>query len=159
MAADIFDSMPRFCQRRLGADEAVVVPRDPSSLDLGRFDLIWVGSLLSHLDAPAWKTLLRFLRRSVAAQGLAIFTTHGQSVVGEGLRTGENTLRFSGNELDQVLRDYDETGFAYGSTGTDDLGDCFASPEWIAAEVRDAGWRIVIFSEAAWLGQDLVAVA
>jgi SAM-dependent methyltransferase len=159
VAADVFDSMPRFCQRRLGADEAVVVPRDPSSLDLGQFDLIWVGSLLSHVDAPAWRAVLRFLRRSVSPRGLAVFTTHGQSIVAEGLRTRQNTLRFSEDEVDQVLRDYDETGFGYRATITEDHGDCFASPAWITAELRDAGWRIVLFSEAAWLGQDLVAVA
>lgn len=155
VAADIFDSMPIFCQRRLGADEAVVLPADPSSLDIGTFDLIWVGSLFSHLNADAWKTFLAFFSRSL--DETLVFTTPGPSFAEGGLRARGDTARFTEEQVVQVLRDYDETGFGYWPTFTEDHGDCVCSPEWVGQRVEEAGMRVIGHLEAGWAGQDVYA--
>jgi hypothetical protein len=150
--------MPAFCHRELGADEAVVVPTDPTGIDIGVFDLIWCGSLLSHTDETAWETFLELFHRSTQPNGLAVFTTHGDALVKYGLRNGTNTVRFTPEQLEVVLRDYDAHGFGYWPTFNPKHGDCVASPEWIARKVFEADLQIVLFSEAAWLQQDLIAV-
>jgi SAM-dependent methyltransferase len=159
VGADIFEEAPAFCRDELGADEAVVVPIDPSGIDLGTFDLIWCGSLLSHSDEDQWKTFLELFRRSTQPNGIAIFTTCGETLVRDGLRTGKNPVRFTPDQLQVVLRDYDEKGFGYWPTLNERHGDCVVSPERIAREVSEAGLRVMLFSEAAWLQQDLIAVA
>ena len=158
VAADIFGEPPAFCEQELGADEAVLVPQDPSSLDLGVFDLIWCGSLLSHTDVAAWERFLDLFRRSTQPNGLAVFTTHGETLVRYGLRTGENLMSFTPEQVEVVLRDYDAEGFGYWPTHTPAHGDCVASPSWIARKVFEAGLQIVLYGEAAWLQQDLIAV-
>ena len=42
------------------------------------FDLIWVGSLLTHLDAASWHRFLAFFRNLLTPGGLLIFTTCGR---------------------------------------------------------------------------------
>ena len=44
----------------------------------GRFDLIWVGSLLTHLDAPRWRDFLECFRRWLRPCGVWVFSTHGR---------------------------------------------------------------------------------
>jgi SAM-dependent methyltransferase len=158
VAADIFEEPPAFCRHELGADAAVRVPEDPSSLDLGGYDLIWCGSLLSHTDESLWEKLLALFRRSTQRDGLTVFTTNGETLVRFGLRTGDNPGRFTPYQLEIVLRDYDATGFGYWPTLNPTHGDCVASPAWIAQKVFDAGLQIVLYAEAAWLQQDLIAV-
>jgi SAM-dependent methyltransferase len=158
VAADIFEDPPAFCQHELGADEAVLIPQDPSSLDLGVYDLIWSGSLLSHTDEALWEKLLALFRRSTQRNGLTVFTTNGDALVKYGLRTGDNPVRFTPEQLEIVLRDYDAKGFGYWPTLNPNHGDCVASPGWIARKVFEAGLQIVLYAEAAWLQQDVIAV-
>jgi SAM-dependent methyltransferase len=42
------------------------------------FDLIWCGSLLTHLPKPQFLNALRLFSRSLAPNGIAVVTTHGR---------------------------------------------------------------------------------
>ena len=44
------------------------------------FDLIYVGSLYSHLPRERFEAYLRRMFDALAPQGLLIFTTHGDAV-------------------------------------------------------------------------------
>jgi SAM-dependent methyltransferase len=153
VAADIYESMPIFCQRWLGADQAVTVPKDPSGLELGTFDLIWVGSLLSHCDAEAWQRFLDFFSRSLA--GTLIFTTPGPAYAEGGLRTRADTSRLTEEQTARVLRGYDEDGFGYWPTFASDHGDCVCAPAWVEHRVGEVGLRVVERLDAGWTGQDV----
>src|SRR5215207_8940972 len=41
------------------------------------FDLIWVGSLFTHLPQQRWGAFLTFLVERLASDGVLVFTTHG----------------------------------------------------------------------------------
>ena len=43
-----------------------------------RFDLIWVGSSLTHLDENAVRSALRWFADALAVDGLAVVTLHGR---------------------------------------------------------------------------------
>ena len=43
-------------------------------------DLVWSGSVFTHLDAPQWVPLLRYIARALAPGGVAVLTTHGRRV-------------------------------------------------------------------------------
>jgi SAM-dependent methyltransferase len=44
-----------------------------------KYDLIWVGSLLTHLDAESGPALLHLLTEALSPSGTIVFTTHGES--------------------------------------------------------------------------------
>jgi len=48
--------------------------------DAGRYDLIFVGSLFTHLDAPRWPEFLKLFHDLLAPDGLLVFTMHGPYV-------------------------------------------------------------------------------
>ena len=155
VAADIIGPMTLFCQRRLGADHGVTLPKDPSGLDLGTFDLIWVGSLLSHCDTDAWEAFLAFFSRSL--DGTLIFTTPGPPFAEGGLRTRNDTSHLTEEQTVHVLSGYDEDGFGYWPTITEDHGDCVCTPQWVGQRVSEVGMRVVERLEAGWTGQDVYA--
>jgi SAM-dependent methyltransferase len=68
-ACDLLRDGADFCASTFGAtpvyscDEPEAIPLSP-----GSFDLIWVGSLFTHLDAPLWVRFLAVLRDSRPAR-------------------------------------------------------------------------------------------
>jgi SAM-dependent methyltransferase len=81
VACDLDRAGVDFCARQFGAEPVYSTP-DPARIPLdGPFDLIWCGSLLTHLDAPKWPGFLRALRDVLAPDGVCGFTTHGVGVV------------------------------------------------------------------------------
>ena len=70
-----------FCAEQFGAVPVYSDP-DPTLIDLdGSFDLIWVGSLLTHLDADRLPGLPRPLPPHLAEGGLLLFSSHGRNAV------------------------------------------------------------------------------
>jgi hypothetical protein len=117
------------------------------------------GSHRARSDEELWEKLLALFRRSTHRYGPTVFTTNGDALVKYGLRTGDNPVRFTPEQREIVLRDYDANGFGYWPTLNEQHGDCVASPEWIARKVFEAGLQIVLYSEAGWLQQDVIAVS
>ena len=70
-ACDLSRDGVDFCRDRFGAT-AVYSNEDPSKIPLPRdsFDLIWVGSLLTHFDAPLWVPFLTFFRSLLKPGGV-----------------------------------------------------------------------------------------
>jgi SAM-dependent methyltransferase len=77
-ACDIDANAVRFCAAEFGARPAVA-SAEPGELKLeGPFDLVWVGSLLTHLAPEPCFHLLRVLADLMSPGGVLIFTTHGE---------------------------------------------------------------------------------
>jgi SAM-dependent methyltransferase len=88
-ACDILQQGVEFCAAELGAVPAYSRP-DLQELHLEtRFDLIWCGSLVTHLPAHRTRELLRFFGRHLAPGGTLIFSTHGEFVAAQ-MRKGED---------------------------------------------------------------------
>lgn len=77
--ADVEGPAVRFCAAEFGAT-GVVTTIDMGRLAFGRqFDVIFVGSLLTHLNAADSVTTLVALVDALAPAGVLVFTTHGES--------------------------------------------------------------------------------
>jgi SAM-dependent methyltransferase len=77
-AADLYEPHVEFCRTRLGVD-GVVTPEAVDDFDFDhRFDLIFCGSLLTHLPRRRAVAVLRLIARSLAPGGVAVVTTHGR---------------------------------------------------------------------------------
>jgi SAM-dependent methyltransferase len=153
-ACDLDRDGVSFCAATFGA-RAVVSRTDLEALTLDeRFDLIWCGSLVTHLDAPRIEALLRFFHRHLTPAGLLVFSAHGTQAA-ENLRGGK--LFSYGLDPDaaaQVLRSYASTGFGYSdydARRTPGYGVSFTAPGWIRGTLEGVGgWREVYFAERRW---------
>jgi SAM-dependent methyltransferase len=77
-ACDLDKRAVDFCAETFGAVTAYS-DRDPSRIMLsGQFDLIWCGSLLTHLDVDHWTGFLDLFERVLAPYGVLALTTHGR---------------------------------------------------------------------------------
>jgi SAM-dependent methyltransferase/predicted O-methyltransferase YrrM len=158
VACDLDEDGVEFCARRFGA-ERVRSSTDLGTLTLpGPFDLIWCGSLVTHLDAAKAGDLLALFRRSLADGGVAVVTTHGE-LVAERLRGGE-TYQLGPAGARAALAAYERDGFGYADyPWSRGYGVSISSPAWIERVAAAAGLRVVDFTERGWDGHhDVVAL-
>jgi len=78
VGCDIEAAKVEFCAAQFGATP-LLSSYDFSTLDLGSpYDVIWCGSLLTHLDESAFRQCLDLFSRSLATNGVALVTVHGR---------------------------------------------------------------------------------
>jgi SAM-dependent methyltransferase len=140
-----------FCVQTFGARPAY------SSLNLDevslgeKFNLIWCGSLVTHLNEAGITALLRLFQRHLETGGLMIFTTHGDFVARR-LPTRDFDYGLAEEQIDVIGNDYPTTGYGFADyPGEKDYGVSLTAPEWIRARVQKlGGLREVYFRERGW---------
>ena len=140
-----------FCVRTFGA-RAAYSSLNLDEVSLGKkFDLIWCGSLVTHLNESGIVALMKLFRRHLAEGGLMIFTTHGDFVPGRIVRR-EFDYGLEAEQIERIGLDYPRTGYGFEDyPGEKDYGVSLTSPEWIRARVREVGGlREVFFKERGW---------
>jgi SAM-dependent methyltransferase len=135
VACDLNRAGVDFCVATMGA-RALYSSTKLEDVDLGEpFDVVWVGSLLTHLDQPRWRPTLRALAGALAPGGVMMFTTHGQQArefarqVSYGLRPAD---------LEAVIEGWATTGFGYRDyPAGGDYGIAFSTPAWVRSVMAD----------------------
>jgi SAM-dependent methyltransferase len=75
---DLYQDRVDFCSREFRAD-GVKSKENYDDIEFPHtFDLIWVGSLLTHLPEPLFKKALALFSRSLSPNGIAVVTTQGR---------------------------------------------------------------------------------
>jgi len=141
----------KFCVRTFGAEPAFS-SLNLDEVSLGKnFDLIWCGSLVTHLNERGIVALLRLFQRHLAASGIMIFTTNGDFVA-RTIPTRDFDYGLEQEQIDRIGIEYPQTGYGFEDyPGEKDYGVSLTSPEWIRARVRDVGGlREVFFKERGW---------
>jgi SAM-dependent methyltransferase len=153
-----------FCERTFGARP--VLSRVPLwTVDAGDgYDLLWSGSLLTHVDCDAWAPILTYFRDRLRPGGTLVFTTHGvlsiallagEPLAVEQLRPliGDYGLGPGGAEVALAAR---TTGFAFATyPASDDAqwGLSVSTPAWVAETVRAiGGLELVRHVACGWFG-------
>jgi SAM-dependent methyltransferase len=149
----------QFCADVLGA-RGIRSRQNPMTLDLGGpFDVIWSGSLFSHLAAERFASFLKLFESVLSPRGVIVFTAYGRYLTNE-LRTGVNTFNLTAEQIPEVLQDHDRDGFGFAVTFSDENGDAFTSRTWICdlleRELPDL--RLLLYYERGWLDQDVIAL-
>jgi SAM-dependent methyltransferase len=156
-ACDIDRDGVDFCAAQFGA-EPVYSVEDPALIPVrGPFDLIWVGSLLTHLDAPAWPAFLSRFRSLLGPDGVCVFTAHGVGA-GEYIRAGRS--KYGLPDPGKLLALYERHGFGfvpYQPGGR--YGVSMSSAAWVIGQIhRLPDTRVVMYTEKGWHNhQDAVA--
>jgi SAM-dependent methyltransferase len=152
VASDMDRDGADFCARVFGA-HAVYAVEDPASIPLEPylFDLIWVGSLFTHLDAPKWIAFLEFFRRCLRPGGALVFTTHGHTTY-DWMMRGIVDYGLPEHRAPDVRAGYERQGFGYADySESQSWGHSLSSPAWVVNQIVSVnGLRPVHFSERAW---------
>lgn len=157
--SDIDSKGLSFCAKTFQA-EPVLSSRVISEIRFNqRYDLIWCGSLLTHVDAPQWADVLRFFNDHLSAQGIMVFTTHGRYVANR-LRQRSKLYNLSEEQVVGLLKTYNQHGFGYSSYKNGiQYGISVATPSWVMRQIEHRpALRLLTFVERGWdQHQDVVA--
>jgi len=148
-----------FCAREFGATPVYSLPDLHQLPFSAQFDLIWVGSLVTHLRRDRWLATLDCLVKWTRECGVIIFTTQGRTVsslLARGRRDVAENI-----DKPALLEEYARTGFAYQryfeSNAEEDYGLALSSPEWVLRALQRYPDIIVRADlEETWGMQDVV---
>lgn len=160
-AGDVQPGALDFCRRTFGATP-ILSSTDFTSLSLPRkFDLIWCGSLITHITETAAADLLGFFYRHLTDEGLCIFTTHGQLAL-DWIEQKTKTYSLSEESQQRIVRTFHERGYGYADyVNETGYGISAVSRSRIVELARGIGkWEEVFFLDHGWDGlQDVYAFA
>ena len=152
-ACDLDRDSVDFCAEHLGA-VPVYSDERPDNIELdGPFDIIWCGSLLTHLNDDLWPGWLKLFTSVLGPGAVLVFTTHGPHIA--------QHLRSRAREINKELLDgYDREGFGYREDpGQGYYGTSLSSLSWVSGQLEQSpGLRLLSYTERGWWGwQDTVA--
>lgn len=149
-ASDLDRKGVDFCANVFGT-EAIYSELNLDQFSLrGQFDLIWCGSLVTHLNDRGIRTLLAFFGRHLQPEGLLIFTTHGERVI-QRLRNQEFKYGIGLESVAPMIEAYRKGGFGFTDyPGASGYGISLTSPEWIRQLAAEVGLREVYFRASGW---------
>jgi SAM-dependent methyltransferase len=169
IACDLDPDAVEFCSKVFDVEGLLATP-DPQDLQIGvEFDLIWCGSLLTHMPADKWPLFLDLFASHLADGGVVVFTTHGRRIaeILDAIVTNQdgpnerkppyNLLR---HEILQLLEDFGGQGFGYRRYSNHDVyGMSLSRPDWVVGQILQyASLHLVLLAESGWAGvQDVVA--
>jgi len=151
-ACDLLRVGVDYCAQTFGANP-LYSDENPANIALepNSFDLIWVGSLLTHLRAGRWMDFLRLFERSLRAGGLLVFSAHGREAF---QRTIQETVKYGvgGRAKAAILFSYERYGFGYANyPSSKTYGHSLSRPDWVLRQLaKFPQLRVVHFAETAW---------
>jgi SAM-dependent methyltransferase len=123
-------------------------------------DLIWCGSVMTHLDAAQGELLLGYFANALAPGGVAVMTTHGRKAARRLEQVTDYGL--APRARASVLASYRSRGFGYHDyPGQRGYGISVGTPARTVGHVFNTpSLRIIGYVEAGWDGhQDVLSVA
>jgi cyclopropane fatty-acyl-phospholipid synthase-like methyltransferase len=164
-ACDLYDFHYQFCAACFEV-EGFQSKESFDEIDFGKqFDLIFCGSLLTHLPADQFVSALRLISRSLSPRGMAVVTLHGrhveylhkhrwQFIEPELFAKAEATIPADGfgyvDYNDELLKTWWYNQKHYGVT--------LSRPHWTLKQIEaDYDVRVLSYTERAWdNAQDVV---
>jgi SAM-dependent methyltransferase len=111
-ASDIDSEMLDFCTKTFSA-ECFMSKSNFGDLFLSKhYDLIWCGSLFTHINELTAISLLNFFQRHLSDRGICIFTTHGKLSF-DWLCNGTVTYGLTQAAVQVLIRDWQSLGYAF----------------------------------------------
>jgi len=168
-ACDIDHEAVDFCARTFGATP-IYGRAEPRELDAREtFDLIWCGSLFTHLDRPLWERYLAYFESVLTVGGVLVVTTQGRTVATK-LRDPEvGDFYIQADRRKSALEGYDTEGFGYADYDfPDEFIESLSLPRNYGISLARASYacsvveqsrrlQLLTFHEAGWGEQDVIA--
>ena len=164
--SDLDTDAVAFCAQTFNANPQPSQP-DFRTLEFGRtFDVIWVGSLITHLPVDAVSAFLAFAVRHLSSKGVAVLSSHGPFVAARiqtSVMQGEQGYGTENGAAREMLAHYFKEGFGYADypgidTAVQHYGISIISREWLTTHIKDAGGNVLFYQDHGWDGHhDVVA--
>ena len=134
-ACDVVPEAVAFCAHEFGARPLLSDP-EFDGVPFESYELIWVGSLVTHLDERLLTKFTSLLPHLLEPGGIALITTHGDFAI-EDVSRYEDRLAPMQATLEE---EYRRTGFAFVpyEGRTEGMGYAFHSPEMLCRAVESA---------------------
>lgn len=148
VACDLDRHGVEFCARTFAASGVVSV-LDFAALALdGTFDLIWVGSLLTHLPERATRRFLGFACRHMGPDSRLVLTSHGESTV---RRLRADTYRLGTAASRGLAGQFLSAGYGYrGYGGNPDYGVSAIDLRWFETVLAGSPLRLESHHPEGW---------
>ncbi len=145
-----------FVAANFGALPAYSV-HDFRQLELGRtFDLIWVGSLVTHLSERQTKAFLGAMSRHMTPASVLVVSLHGPDIIPRLETWGYGLPREHALGL---IADYEGSGFGYRDyPGGQGYGISLTNEEHLRDMLADGALKLETYSARAWDDHQDVAV-
>lgn len=152
-----------YCAKTFGAKPILSKP-DLTQVDFGaQYDLIWVGSLFTHVPEEETTKWLNHLAKFLTSRGVVVATFHGRFV----LENYKNFPYIGQKSWDAIVRGYEERGYGYADYTREEnheyiesgYGISLSRPETIMKIVSEIpGVRLYSYTERAWADHQDVLV-
>lgn len=162
-AADLDREGVDFCAKRFGATP-IYSEEDLTKVDFGRrYDVIWVGSLFTHVPRERMQLWLTHLTRCLNIGGIVVATFHGRYSAVKGGEFGY----IEQSRWRKILEDYSASGYGYDDYPPADghsymhgtYGISLSDPAAIMADAEAIpGVRVFSYVERGWAGHQDVLV-
>jgi 2-polyprenyl-3-methyl-5-hydroxy-6-metoxy-1,4-benzoquinol methylase len=150
IACEIDPKAVRFCERTFNATGVLSTPHLSKLIFSHQFDLVWCGSLVTHLDEERTTDLLRCFEHHLAPGGVCLFTTHGHTVL-KWLQTHAHSYGLSPGQREKLLAEFSARGYGYADYDQPGYGVSLVSFERMAKIASGIGdWVLVMFLEQGW---------
>jgi len=156
---DIDPGASQFCAAQFGG-EAVQAHTDFSELDLpNNIDLIWLGSVFTHIDDRRIRILFDKLTKSLSRGGILVGTFHGSFAI----KRHAVKPMIDEAKWKTIMDGYESSGIGWahydGASGAGDWGLSLTSPGYVMslAEVNQ-NIRLVGYFDKAWANFHDVAI-
>jgi SAM-dependent methyltransferase len=151
-ACDLVRDGVDYCSKTFNAIP-IYSSRQPEQISLEdkRFDLIWCGSLLTHLNAEKCILFLRLFDSLLTLGGILVFSIHGPSCV-YAIKQGCVNYSLDEKGLTDLCNDYDRVGFGYQDyRDKKNYGTSVASPAWVTSQLEKlTDLRLLMYTEMGW---------
>lgn len=169
-ACDLMEPAARFCAETFGGDW-VRSDEDLSTIELPRqYDLIWLGSVFTHLPAYRWVRLLDFLHEACTPGGLVVFTCHGDRAINhiESVLLKRNPYAIDAFRFEAMKYSLPKIGFDFIpnkpaaikhqhdrgiSVSHGEYGFSFSTEGWVRRLIQEMPeWKMVRYAAPGWAG-------
>lgn len=161
-ACDLDTDGVAYCARKFSAIPIVSRP-ELTEVDFGtQFDLIWVGSLFTHVDMPQTRRWMAHLARFLTPTGIVVATMHGRWSE----HVHQRTPYIGEDRWTRVMEGYRDRGYGYCDYVAEEssqyvpgnYGISMARPHAMIRILEEIGGiRVFSYNERAWADhQDVI---
>ncbi len=112
-ACDLMENAIQFCAETFSA-LPVQGYEDMRRIELPeRYDVIWVGSVFTHLPAERWGDFLTFFEKNLAPNGVLVFSVHGRTALWVFQNHSLHKSKMSKRDFEKIKRKYKSTGYSF----------------------------------------------
>ncbi len=158
VCADIWKDAVDFASQAFGADP-LHLSSNPDDYEITTsFDLIWSGSLITHLPEDRARKIIDLFCTALKPNGVAVFTTHGRFARHRRAECGHN---YNVDDASAAIASFDRDEYGFTPyAGQRDYGFSLTPMNWILQEVsKRPELTLVQYAERGWDDhQDVVAI-